>query len=546
MPLTISQQSERVLFQLRPTDSLFINTKTITIGPRQFLPRSTRCSKAASVGKEQERAGDDGILQTFNFPSSQNAAPERPQQLENAPQAHCELDQGPTVSAKIEAAVNPDITELSPIPDLVSLYKSNEPAVEEDQRQREELQPPPANGRDDGSQNNQKAFGVDVVISSGSQKPEQPISDIQDVLGLPSKEPNMGSRGSMQDSANLEAEEPTQWEIMPFPSKDLDLSSAEIQNDLGQVDVGEPGPKRRKLDADTNISADRNTKDEETQDSLEDIIMVQSVETSHAEGDTSPYHGDTSSKPRPSQEPQGPCVSHDESSEPSIPIERRRSTPRKQKNADSFRILFSTSLSPRSDKNLRSLESKGIKRVASVEECTYFCVGAATDVKKTANLIKAVLLGKEIITYDWVTQSAKSKQLLDPKDFIARNAEREAEWGVDLEEAIERGRQGENRTFLGWEVIFTKAAKQAVGASGFAEIKNVINNAGGKNCHLKLPTREPEPEEKTLIIATAKDPQFADLQVRWRCFTKDMISLSALRGKVDSSSDEFLVSKTVH
>ncbi|KAM0799325.1 hypothetical protein BDR22DRAFT_330301 [Usnea florida] len=82
-----------------------------------------------------------------------------------------------------------------------------------------------------------------------------------------------------------------------------------------------------------------------------------------------------------------------------------------------MRIVFASSSSVGNSKQfLKFLSKKGVKMVQSVHDCTVLCVGK--ELKKTSKLILAVVLGKDIITDNWITDSVKGDDLLSLVPYV--------------------------------------------------------------------------------------------------------------------------------
>ncbi|MCJ1461637.1 hypothetical protein MMC07_000234 [Pseudocyphellaria aurata] len=206
-----------------------------------------------------------------------------------------------------------------------------------------------------------------------------------------------------------------------------------------------------------------------------------------------------------------------------------------------LRVFFASSTTvDNSSKFMGFLESHGVTKVKSVKDCDILCIGN-NDLKKTCNLVLAVMLGKEVITKDWVVQSVAQGDLLDHRDFLARDPAKEAEWETDLGEAIERGKQGV-KPFLDYTVHFTPAAKKELG-KGFADLKDIATHAGAKSVLATLPRKSSLAEaSKSIIIALPDDSDLPALEDGgWKSFSKDMVTLSVLRGSLDVNNDEFLI-----
>ena len=208
---------------------------------------------------------------------------------------------------------------------------------------------------------------------------------------------------------------------------------------------------------------------------------------------------------------------------------------------DSMRILFSSSTAVSNSRPfMRFLSQKGIEKVQSMSQCTVLCVGKG-ELKKTSKLIMAVMLGKEVITDDWVTESARCNKLQSIEEYLAQDPEREREWGFSVRDAVERGRQG-LKILQDWTVIFTASAKKEVGKNGFSDLKEIATYAGAKSVLTALPKKPPEELPFTLVIGTVADVGSPALG-EWKCYTRDIIGLSVLRGRLEIDSEEFLIQK---
>ena len=231
--------------------------------------------------------------------------------------------------------------------------------------------------------------------------------------------------------------------------------------------------------------------------------------------------------------------------EPNSSMRSTRSTAREGVNNLSLtdagiRIVFASSSTAGDSKPfMKFLSSKGVKKVKSVHDCTVLCVGK--ELKKTSKVILAVLLGKDIVTDSWVTESVKGNDLLSIVPYLARDPKTEADWGISLEQAIFRGKKG-LKILQDYTIHFTPSAKKELGKNGFDEVKEIVGCAGAKSVSSTLPKKVPEDVPSTIVVAKPDGKEVADLQkLGWRVYVKDIISLSVLRGKLDLESDEFLI-----
>ena len=231
--------------------------------------------------------------------------------------------------------------------------------------------------------------------------------------------------------------------------------------------------------------------------------------------------------------------------EPNSSMRSTRSTARDEQNSPSstdaaIRICFASSSSVGDSKPfLKFLSSKGVKKVKSVHDCTVLCIGK--ELKKTSKVILAVLLGKDIVTDSWVTDSIQGNDLLSIVPYLSRDPKKEAEWGISLDQAIYRGKKG-LKVLQDYSIHFTPSVKKELGKNGFDELKEIAKCAGARSVSAALPKKSPEEAPSTFVVAAHNDTEVAGLRKRgWRAYVKDLISLSVLRGKLDLESDEFLV-----
>lgn len=207
------------------------------------------------------------------------------------------------------------------------------------------------------------------------------------------------------------------------------------------------------------------------------------------------------------------------------------------------RVLFASSTTVDKQTKLMSfLGKQKIRKAKSVADCDFLCIGKG-ELKKTSNLVMAVVSGKQVISDDWVIQSAAEGELLETDSFLARDATREAEWGINLDQAIQRGKDG-IKPLAGLSIHFSPAAKKELG-KGYSELKDIAMLAGAASVQATLPrksSQDPFSSSSTIVITTHSDRDRPTLAAGgYRCYSKDIMTLSVLRGRLDAESDEFLI-----
>jgi len=225
---------------------------------------------------------------------------------------------------------------------------------------------------------------------------------------------------------------------------------------------------------------------------------------------------------------------------------RRRSSkeaspPVAKATAKEIKVLFGSTTDIFDSEAYKTPMTKaGIRRVLSVSECDYLCVGKG-ELKKTAKVISAIASGKPIVTEDWAKECATVRRLLEPAPYLASHPRHKKEWGITLAEAIELGKQG-LKPLADYLVLITPALKKQLG-SAFEEVKQIAEIGGATKVTARPPTSRDQ-QSTTLVVATDDDPRLVQLlQDRWRCYTKDLITMSVLRSALDLESDEFLIGK---
>lgn len=559
MPLRQSNAEHRVLFQLHPRESLFIGSKTISVMPGQATEDRAESSQsdthAATMFPPHDSEIIQGVPETPGVAQADRTRSVRSVELS----LHDFGDYSETIVASVPESADSQSSRLSnddtanpesfqsqiegvssldnQMPDLDEFINA---VTRSPQSEARICNDHPMNVRD-GKRRRESSESPGVGQSGSSEeRVELSMGDTAFINASTfSFEPSNAS-GCQQGSLRA------QDGLKTRPENHLAMSNDESCNqETARI-------KRRKLEARLG-HAPFDEGGEETPDSMMSSIAVQVTDTVATKvdqdereiGEEDETALTTGMPVIVEEEVQSSAASSTQKLDSSM--RSTRSTTKKPKARASqahsgLRVLFASSTSIDSSKHLmRFLESKGVKRVSSVNECTHLCISKSGGLKKTSKFVTAVLLGRQVLWYDWVIESVKAKAILNPDHFAARGPDIEAEWGVNLNEAIERGRGNGQGPFSGWSIVFTPAAKHQVGKSGYSELARIVSIAGGKRCSTALPKGTPRDDDLTLIVAIQEDPALKKLKGSWRCFSRDIIALSAMRGRLDTSSDEFLI-----
>lgn len=200
-------------------------------------------------------------------------------------------------------------------------------------------------------------------------------------------------------------------------------------------------------------------------------------------------------------------------------------------------VVFSNSTIPQRAGLMKFFRNQGGSVVDAVSDsCNFLCVGAG-ELKKTGKLLLSVALGKRVVTDKWIIESAKVKYLLDPTPFLPQDSTHEKEWGFSLSEAVGKGRR---QLLAGTALYFTPALRKEYG-QGFAEIESVARASGCQKI-ISKPARDIENTECVILALEHGDNDAVTLLEKGRsCYSKDLLSIGVLRGRLDLDGEEFRI-----
>ena len=377
------------------------------------------------------------------------------------------------------------------------------------------------------------------VLRASSNEPDRPRGESAE---LQSREPAMLHTSPHKPTHLEQIEDESEHHTAPSPVRPAQVCVGAPSSPANLLDPSDPIPRTLTTEAVTvEEQPIPSSRAEDSQDSLMGTIrFVQQPPNNRAQSTKSRAKGRTTSICQETPHSSGPSVELASSMRSTRSVVRQDLS-QLDVSDDSIRILFSNSTAVgNSTAFMKFLSQQGIERVQSVSQCTVLCVGKG-ELKRTSKLIMAIMLGKEVITDDWVTESARYHKLQSIEEYLAQDPAREHEWGLNIRDAIDRGKQG-LEILQDWTVIFTASAKKEVGKSGFSDLKEIATYAGAKSVSTTLPKKSPEELPFTLVIGTVKDVDTPAL-VNWKCYTRDIIGLSVLRGRLEIDSEEFLTQK---
>ena len=311
------------------------------------------------------------------------------------------------------------------------------------------------------------------------------------------------------------------------------VNSPSSKPSVGGSGLKGPPKKRQRLGSTTAT--------EESQDSVKSTIQVELPPARPRKG----LLNDTKQPQESSKSTLSTPRNDMKSTEPPSSNTSSRSTRQVQRGQGSSqeqvtRVVYASSTSVgESTAYAKFLRQHNVKQVKNMSDCDVLCTGKG-ELKRTSKLLLAILRGTEVVTDQWVIQSVKQNRLLDTARFRPEDSKREHEWGTSLSDAIKRGRE-RLKPFEGWTINFTPSAKTELGKS-WSELKEICLVAGATAVQAIIPRKSTAETDATIVIAASNEADQATLEARgWRCFSKDIITFSALRGGIDLHSDEFLV-----
>ena len=267
---------------------------------------------------------------------------------------------------------------------------------------------------------------------------------------------------------------------------------------------------------------------------------LHSIESSQSPSSSSPRDA---ASPEASK-PKGPQVSKVEVhvSPPTNPMGRLNMETGSLVPQERISSVIFAQVSPigKSKKHLEFLKRNKVKRVTSVKAADVLCIGRNEDLKRTAKILAAILLGKPVVTDAWVTASYEARQIKSTEPYLARDYEMEQEWGTSLKDALARGRQGV-KPLLNWTIMTTPALRTRLGRTVLEDLRELCILAGSSTFLGVSPKQSIEHSPSTIVLAVQDDQSLRQLHKDWRLHSHDIISFSILRGVFKPDEDEFLI-----
>ncbi|EXJ54753.1 hypothetical protein A1O7_10094 [Cladophialophora yegresii CBS 114405] len=207
-------------------------------------------------------------------------------------------------------------------------------------------------------------------------------------------------------------------------------------------------------------------------------------------------------------------------------------------------VLFSGSTTVQDERAAMSAFGRlGGKVGMTINDATVLCIPEGS-VKKTGKLIMAVAKGIDIVTENWMADSQRLGRLPDVAHYLPCDEPQERAWGCNLREAIQRGKKGLTHLLSGTTVYLTKELRKGLGKLE-REISQIAWILGAEAVKRRLPAfkdKDKLSQTGVLVIGVRDDPHGAHVgRLGQVLFNKDILTMAALRGRLQRDSNEFVI-----
>lgn len=207
-------------------------------------------------------------------------------------------------------------------------------------------------------------------------------------------------------------------------------------------------------------------------------------------------------------------------------------------------VVFSTNCDIQNKRRtMETFASLGGKVIDDIFKADILCVASEDGLKKTPKLILAVVLGHVIVTEDWIVECTRKRRFLHPGPYQPKDESREQEWGVKLPAALNQGRYVNvnlDQLFQDHKLYLTQQLQNQLSKTGNLEAFMSIGTAMGATAVRKrLPVKG---GAKTVVLGVDDDfDALAVGKLGLSLYDKDVLIMSALRGKRQDETEEFKI-----
>lgn len=207
-------------------------------------------------------------------------------------------------------------------------------------------------------------------------------------------------------------------------------------------------------------------------------------------------------------------------------------------------IVFSSQCEIQTKKQaMKTFSQLGGEVTEDTAKANMLCVSDKDDLKKTSKLILAIILGHVIVTETWLINSCRKNKLLAPESYQPKSKARELEWGVKLPTALNRGLSSDamlHELFLDCKLYLTKQLqKLLMDTNNLKGFRAIAMAMGATSVKTKLPVKA---GSKTIVLGVDGDfNALAVSKLGLALYDKDLLTISALRGRREDASEEFKI-----
>jgi len=177
----------------------------------------------------------------------------------------------------------------------------------------------------------------------------------------------------------------------------------------------------------------------------------------------------------------------------------------------------------------------GVEKVEKVtSKCDLLVVGNG-EPAKTSKLLMAVALGKPVVRDEWVIACVRAKGFVDQDPYLPKDA-----FDLDWKDTLGSDRK---QLFKGKDLLITPALKKEYKGKMWEDIK-VLAQAVGFSSTISSSARnavKAEKADKETTVILGKQTEDLDLisfnNEGFTCYSKDLLSMSILKGHLDDKEN---------
>lgn len=311
------------------------------------------------------------------------------------------------------------------------------------------------------------------------------------------------------------------------------LSDVNIEDESEPVEVS----KKQKLDSDSNLPM--TPEDDEPSVSTDNVLSKKSKERLCEK--RKPQRAPEDAFPRPTQASGDEIVVHTNSPEVVVNQRLQSETPSSSALSSTLtgkvpKILLSSDCKAQNKPTVKQLLRKvGAKTVDKVPSraTNFLCVVTKQHSLKSAKVLLSLVRGKQVITEQWLIESAEAGELLNPSDFVHEI----------LEDSITHDRR---RIFSGRHLLLTNALVVNYG-DGWADIQEVAKEAGASEVDKVAFNKSSSlgDRDDVVFFGLAKGDNDVSRLIKDHgrtVYAKDLLTESIVAGELDLDNGDYKLS----